>query len=177
MVVHQRGEDLLRHIAGELGIFAEKVEGLAQQGLRPGALAEGLGFRLLLQCLHIGLEEGLCLPQTAQPGPAASLHHTAHGGAGKPQDLTDVGHSADGVEILLPRQIHADLPLGHQENLLIGLHGPLQGRNGDAPLYVKGQIHMGEHRKPPQGQYRNVPARQFHGGTVLSHLGGKVCRA
>ncbi len=56
----------------------------------------------------------------------------------------------------------ADLPLGHQEDVLIGLHGPLQGRDGDRPLHVKGQCHVWKHRQAPEGQNGQIPSGQFH---------------
>ena len=160
--VHHRGHHLLRHTAGLLGILAEQGVGLAEQGLRPGALPHGLRGRLLRDGLHIGLEEGLRLPQAAQVGPLPPLHHHPDRGLAQPQDLRDVGDRANGVQVLFLRRVHPDLPLGHQEDVLIGLHGPLQGRDGDRPLHVKGQCHVWKHRQAPEGQNGQIPSGQFH---------------
>ena len=160
--VHNGGHHLLRHAAGLLGVLSEQGVGLPQQCLRPGALPHGLGGGLLRHRLHVGLEEGLRLPQPPQMGPLAALHHDPDGGLAQPQDLGDVGHRADGVQILLLRRIDADLPLGHQEDVLVGFHGPLQGRDGDPPFHVEGQTHMGKHRQAPEGQDGKVPCGQFH---------------
>ena len=69
-----------------------------------------------------------------------------------------------GIEVFLRRGIHADLPLGHQEHVLIGLHSPFQGCNGDPALHIEGQAHMGKHRQAPQGQDGNIHGLQlfFH---------------
>ena len=160
--VHNGGHHLLRHAVCLLGVLAEQGIGLAEQSLCPRALPHGLGGRLLRHSLHIGLEEGLCLPQPPQVGPAPALHHHADGGLAQPQDLGDVGHRADGVQVLLPRLVDADLPLGHQKDVLVALHCPLQSRDGDPPLHVEGQVHMGKHRQAPEGQNGDVPSGQFH---------------
>ena len=110
----------------------------------------------------MGLEEGLRLPQAAQVGPLPPLHHHPDRGLAQPQDLRDVGDRANGVQVLFLRRVHPDLPLGHQEDVLIGLHGPLQGRDGDRPLHVKGQCHVWKHRQAPEGQNGQIPSGQFH---------------
>ena len=123
--IHHRGDHFLRDAAGQLRILAEQVPGLPQQGLGPGAALEGLGLGGLLQLLHVGLEEGLRLPQAAQAGAAAALHHHPDGVLGQPQNLGDVGNGAHRVQVLFSRRFRADLPLSHQENFLVLLHGPL----------------------------------------------------
>ena len=160
--VHDGGHHLLRHAAGLLCVLAEQGIGLPQQRLCPGALPHGLGGGLFRHGLHIGLQEGLRLPQAPQMGPLAAVHHAADGGLAQPQDLGDVGNGADGIQVLLLRRIDADLPLGHQKDVLIPLHGPLQGRNGDLPLHVEGQAHMGKYRQAPKGQDGKIPCGQFH---------------
>ena len=160
--IHDGGEHLLRHPAGHLGVLSEEGVGLAQQGLGPGAALEGLGVRLLRDGLHIGLEIGRGLPQPLQPGPLAALHHAADGAA-HPQQVGDVGHGADLIEVGLAGLGRADLPLGHQEDVLVRLHGPLQGGDGDGTLHVEGEVHMGENRQAPEGQDGDVPVALFHG--------------
>ena len=166
--VHHRGDHLVGHAAHQLDILAELIPGLPQQGLGPGALLEGLADRLLFQQLHVGLQERCHLPEAAQTCPLPALHHNPHRGVGQAQNLRDMGDGTHGIQVLLLRFIDADLPLGHQENLLVRLHGPLQRRNGDGALHVKGQIHMWENRQAPQGQNGNIQCCRFHGGIVLS---------
>ena len=73
-----------------------------------------------------------------------------------------MGDGADLIQVLLLRLFHSDLPLGDQENILLPLHGPLQGRNGDGPLHVKGQIHMREDRQTAKSQHRHIDCSRFH---------------
>ena len=74
-----------------------------------------------------------------------------------------MGHRSNFVQVPLPRHIHAHLPLGDKEDVLVCLHGPLQGGNGNTALHVKGQIHMGKNRQAPQGQNGNIHGNGFHG--------------
>ena len=160
--VHDSGDDLLRHVSGQLRVLAEQVPGLPQQRLRPGATLEGLGGSLLLQQFHVGLKEGLRLPQAAHAGPAAPLHHHPDGVGRQAQDLGDMGHRADLVQVLLLRLVHTDLPLSHQEDVLVRLHSPLQSSDGDTALHIKGQAHMGKNRQAPESQDGNIQCRCFH---------------
>ena len=138
------------------------VPGLAQQRLGAGAGTEGLGGILLRQQLHIGLQKGFCLPQPVHPGAMAALHDDADRSGRKSQDLDDVGHGTDLIEVCFLRLGNADLLLGHQKDILVILHGPLQGGNGDAALHIEGQVHMGENREAPQGQHGNIHCNRFH---------------
>ena len=61
--------------------------------------------------------------------------------------------------------MHADLPLGHQENLLIGLHGPLQGRNGDVRSTSKVRFMWGKTVSPRRAKPGMF--RQFQGPSFL----------
>ena len=166
--VHHRRDDLIRHAACQFGVLAEKVPGLAEQRLGPGTAAECLGGFLLHQRLHIGLQEGLRLPQTAQTGTVAPLHHYPHGIGGQPQDLADVGNGADLIQILFRRRVDTDLPLRDQEDLLVRLHGPLQSGDGDAALHIEGQTHVWKNRQAPEGQNGNIHSHGFHRVAFLS---------
>ena len=77
-----------------------------------------------------------------------------------------MGDRADLIEVFFLRLIHADLPLGHQEDLLVRFHGPFQGRNGDGTLHIEGEVHMGKHRQAAQGQNGDIQCRRFHRGIV-----------
>ena len=104
------------------GVVAEIGVGLPQQGLQ---LEIGDAGAELPHRLHIALEIGFRLPQPAQPGAALPLCQHTDGAVADPQDLADQGNRAHLVDVLLPRFRHIDLPLGYQEDLLVGLHGPL----------------------------------------------------
>ena len=64
-----------------------------------------------------------------------------------------MGDRAHPIEVLLSGQVGADLPLGDQEDLLLALHGPFQRPDGDLPLHVEGQGHMGKNRQAPESQH------------------------
>ncbi len=173
--VQDRGLHLLRHAPRLLGVLAEQVDGLAQQRLRPGAAGEGRRLFLLRNGLHVGLEIGRGLPQALQPRPGLALRHDPDGGGGGPQDLGDAGDRADLIEILLLGRGHADLPLGHQKDLLVRLHGVFQRPDGDEPLHLEAQVHMWENRQAPEGQNGNIQGYRFHGAPFRGVRHGCAC--
>ena len=111
---------------------------------------------LVLQQLHIGLQEGLGLPQAAQGRPVQSPGDDPHAGIRGLDDLEDTAHGADGVQVLLLRLLHTDLPLGYQQQLPVALHGVLQCQDGYLALRVEAQRLAREGGQPPQGQHRHI---------------------
>ena len=110
----------------------------------------------------MALKIRLRLPQAAQAGTASTLHHDPQRAFSQPQYLRHTGDRSHGVEVLFRWLFHADLPLCHQKDLLSGLHGDLQRLNGNAALYVKGEICMWKYRQAPKGQYGNIQSIGFH---------------
>ena len=158
-VIHHRCGNVFAHPGSQGGIFAEIGIGLAQQSLQ---LKVGNPAAQLLHRLHIALEVGFRLPQAAQLGPAAPLHHHPDRGFTDPQNLPDHGYGSHFIEILLPWLGDIDLPLGHQENLLVALHSPFQGTDRDFPLYIKTENAIGKNCQPPKGKDRHIHRCIFH---------------
>ena len=107
--IQHRGHQLIGQIPHQLLIPAK-------QGVDPPG--QGLGAvrgppTLVLQQVHVGLEEGLGLPQAAQGRPVQAPGDDAHAGIRGLDDLEDTAHGADGVQILLLRLLDANLPLGY----------------------------------------------------------------
>ncbi|MPM47183.1 hypothetical protein SDC9_93891 [bioreactor metagenome] len=169
------GLHAVRHTGNLPGVLLKQHGGLAQQGLCPGTVQKRLGLLLLRQCLHISLQKRLRLPQALHPRPAATLHHHPHAPLGYAQNLRNVGYGAHPVEVLLSRHRRSDFLLRHQKNFLVRFHRPAQGRNGNGPLHVKGDVHMWENRQAPQGQNGNVPGCQLHGQVPFLLKKGRRC--
>ena len=160
----------VRDAAHQLRVSPEEDGGPPQQGLHPGALMD----LRLADLLHVGLKIGLRLPQAAEPRPAEAVHQDAHGAAAHLQDLPDGADGAHLIEVPLLRRLGANLPLGHKEDPLVPLHGLLQGPEGDLPLHVETQTHMGKNRQAPQGQDGKIPIHAFHGLSIpFSGIPGK----
>ena len=160
-VIHDRGHDLPAQPGGQRGISGEIGVGLAQQSLQLGVGQAGLPLR---HGLHVALEVGLRLPQPAQLCPAPALHHHPHGGIADAEDLTNHRNGAHAVQIPLPRLGLPQLPLGHQEDELLLLHGPLQGADRDVPLHVKADDAAREDGQSTQGQNRYIH------GCIFDHI-------
>ena len=168
--LQHHGPRRVRDAAHQLRIGPEEDGGPPQQSLHPGALAD----LRLAQLLHVGLEVGLRLPQAAELHPAEAVHQDAHGAAAHLQDLPDGADGAHLIEVPLLRRLGANLPLGHKEDPLVPLHGLLQGPEGDLPLHVETQTHMGKNRQAPQGQDGKIPIHAFHGLSIpFSGIPGK----
>ena len=71
-------------------------------------------------------------------------------------DLENAAHGADLVQVLLLGVLDADLPLGHQQQLPVALHGVFQGQDGYLTLRVEAQRLAREGSQPPQGQHRHI---------------------
>ena len=69
--VQHRRDKVVAELRRQLLILAEQGVGAPQHGLHPGC---DLAGEFLLQYLHIGLQEGLPLPQPQQPGALLALH-------------------------------------------------------------------------------------------------------
>lgn len=67
-----------------------------------------------------------------------------------------MGNCADLIQVGLRGQSRPDLSLRHQENLLVLLHGALKGADGDRPLHIEVDGHVGKDSQSPQGQHRDV---------------------
>ena len=93
---------------------------------------------LVLQQLHIGLQEGLGLPQAAQAARCRPGDDPYPGIRGL-DDLENAAHGADLVQVLLLGFLDADLPLGHQQQLPVALHGVFQSQDGYLTLRVEAQ--------------------------------------
>ena len=98
----------------------------------------------------------LRLLQAADGRPVQSPGDDPHAGIRGLDDLEDTAHGADGVQILLLRLLPTDLPLGHQQQLAVALHGGLQCQEGDLALRVEAQRLAREGGQPPQSQHGHI---------------------
>ena len=172
-VVHHGGGHLLPQAGGQGGVLGKVGVGLAQKSLQLGL---GNSRAPLRHGLHVALEVGLGLPQPPQAGAAPALHHHPDRGLPHPENLADHRHRAHREQVARAGLAGSDLPLGHQEDVLVPLHGPLQGADGDLPLHIKAEDAAGEDGQPPQGQHRHVyrgilkhihlPGSPFPGGSA-----------
>ena len=132
--IQHRGNKIVAEIGDKLLIFAEDHIGLADQRFCAGGHPAG---EILLQQLHVGLQERTALPQTVDAGTLLPLHDNAHAGLGGLDDLQNAADRAHGIKILLRGGRGGDLTLGHQKDAAVALHSIVQRVNGDLTLYVK----------------------------------------
>ena len=134
--IQHRGNKIVAEIGDKLLVFAEDHIGLADQRFCAGGHPAG---EILLQQLHIGLQEGAALPQAMDPGTLLALHNHTHTGFGSLDDLQNAADRAHGIEVLLRGRRGGDLTLGHQKDAAVALHGIVQRIDRDLTLYVKAQ--------------------------------------
>ena len=160
-------EPLLDRLGRQLQELVKQLQALAQQRFA----ADGVGVVLAVgQQLHPAPEKGLLLNPLGHMGPVFALHQNAHRVAGQLQDLADMGHGADLVEVVHTRLVGGHVLLGNQENLLVGPHGLVHGPDGLFAAHVKVDQHFGKYTQSAQRQHRQ-PLRQddiVHGYTLLS---------
>ncbi len=127
-------------------------------------------FPKLLEQIRQVLKEqkGLALPHPMQPCALLTLHDDSNAAVRGFDDLQNMTNRADLVQILLAWLGGTDLPLGHEEQPPVVLHGVVQRIDGYLPLHVEGQRLMGEGRQPPQGQHGYVHGDTFHMYSFLS---------
>ena len=150
--VQHGGHQLVGQIPHQLLILAK--QGVCPPGQSLGAVRGPPA--LVLQQLHIGLQEGLGLPQAAQGRPVQAPGDDPYPGIRGLDDLENAAHGADLVQVLLLGVLDADLPLGHQQQLPVALHGVFQGQDGYLTLRVEAQRLAREGSQPPQGQHRHI---------------------
>ena len=168
-VVQDGGGDLLPQPGSKGCVLGEVAVGLPQQGLQLKLGDAGPGFP---HRLHVALEVRLGLPQPAQPRPVLALHDDPHRAVSDAENLSDQGHGAHLVEVLRTGLSRAGLPLGHQKDVLVPLHGPLQCADGDVPLHVKAEDAAREDGQSPQGQHRHIQVfHNIHRSGLLSPAG------
>ena len=165
--IQHSGDKIVGQIGNKLLILAEGHIGLADQRLHAGCHAAG---EVLLQQLHVGLQKGLILPQAVDTGPLLALHDHPHAGLRGFEDLQNAADRAHRIKILLRGSRGGDLPLRHQKDGAVALHGAVQRVDGDLPLHVKAQRQVGKNCQAPQGNDRNIHRRSFF------HKGSPFCR-
>ena len=66
------------------------------------------------------------------------------------------------VQVVLHRLSGRYLPLRHEEQPPVVLHGVVQCVDGDLPLHIEGQRLIGEGRQTTQGQHGYIHSDTFH---------------
>ena len=167
--IQHRGGEVFADAVGQLAVFTEEHIGSAYQRLAAGRMAG----RHLGQQLGLGLQKRLFLPQAVQPCPALTLRDDTHRSVRGLDDLQNMTHRADGVQILLSRLRRGQVLLRHRQQPAVILHGVVQSEDGDIALRVKGHRLPGESRQAAQCQHRNVPGDRFH-SCLLSPAGRRA---
>ena len=166
--VQHRGHEFVVEIGNKLLVLVKEHIGLADHRLHAGRHAAG---EVLLQQLHVGLQEGLVLPQAVDAGPLLALHDHPDAGLRGLEDLQDAADGAHRIEIVLRGRQRGDIPLGHQKHqALVRIHGAVQGVDGDLTLHVKAQRQVRENCQAPQGDDRDIHSRSFF------HRSSPFCR-
>ena len=152
----QMEHDVLHRALRQLRIFAEQLDGLPKQGLRARRNARCLLLGDRLDARHHARRR---LQHLRGTGAVFALHQHTHGVAGDLQDLQDMGDRADLIEIAEAGIILLDLLLGHQKNVLVGVHRRLQRANGLLPPHIKVHGCLRKKDQPAHGEHRH-PFRQ-----------------
>ena len=151
------GLDFLGHFGHQLAVAFKAAEHRPEQRLL--LRQKKLPYPLVRGWPDLAHHAGPFHVRLHQGGAVNALHHDADGVLFRVEKLDDLGHHAHFIEVLLLGVLHGVVPLGHQENLAVALHGLFDGQDGFFPAHVKVQQHGGEHDDPPHGN-----GRQCNGG-------------
>ena len=134
IAIQHRCHDLVRQLRHHVPVFAKQKIGLAHHSLHPAGHPDG---EFVLQQHHVGLQEGMRLPQALDASLSHAPHHHANGRVRRFNDLQHMRHRAHGVQVAFLGTRHSQLPLGHQKNVFSLFHGVVQRQHGDLALHIK----------------------------------------
>ena len=152
--------DLLGGMLGQFAVASVQSIGLPAQN----TVLDVVHDLSLGHGLDIALHEGIVLSQILHPGTADAGDQNTEVLALALQDLLDLGHNANTVQALQRRIVVHNVLLGHQEDVLVALHGGVQGQNGLMAAHIEVNGLVGEHRQTTQGQHRHLA-----GNDLFSH--------
>jgi hypothetical protein len=152
----QRGEDLRRHLLGQLHVLLELLHDRAGQHLDLALVGAAESSSTVISALKNSPSVDV-----AQRHALAALDQHLDGAVGQLEQLQDGGQRADLVHVAQAGLIHVRLLLGDEHDLLAGLHGVVERLDRAFPADEQRDHHVriDDH----------VPERQ-HGGAGLGAL-------
>ena len=121
----QRCQYLRRYLLVELHVLVELRNQHAAHRL-------GLAVRAILgrDDPHLGIEMRFCIEHADHVGALRAFHQHLHGAVRQFQHLQDIGHAADGIEIIRAGIVLGRRLLRHQRDAFAALHRRLQRLDG-----------------------------------------------
>jgi hypothetical protein len=144
----ERGQHLRRHLLVELDVLVE--QGTAER-IRTSCSRSSDSMVSSRGSMRAENDSSV-VAEALDAGPLVALHQDLHRAVRKLQQLQDVGQGANLVEILDRRVVHVGALLGHQQDLLVAGHGPIQRTDGLVASHEERDDHVGVDDHVPQRQ-------------------------